>query len=175
METPGRQQRMKLQRMNAQKRIDYNEIRSAPQSPARRSFTSEEELCRVCKFYVLIHHCFRHGFPIMFSNCNGVSLDFWNYFLHLGILTQTTSIWTLHYTQSFHSIHKHPDKYNFLLKNMCKDDNIWCLLPRHISNKHAISFIVLVHKDIVTSIQKTTLIIIIFSQRTCICCLSCCN
>lgn len=43
MEPVGRQQKIKLQRTNAQKRIDYNEIRSAPQSPARRSFTSEEE------------------------------------------------------------------------------------------------------------------------------------
>jgi hypothetical protein len=43
METAGRQQRMKLQRTKAQKHIDYDEVRSAPQSPARRPSTSEEE------------------------------------------------------------------------------------------------------------------------------------
>lgn len=43
METAGRKQRMKLQRTKAQKHIDYDEVRSAPQSPARRPSTSEEE------------------------------------------------------------------------------------------------------------------------------------
>lgn len=43
MDSAGRRQRTKLQRTKAQKNIDYDDIRSAPQSPARRFSTSEEE------------------------------------------------------------------------------------------------------------------------------------
>lgn len=43
MDAAGSRQRMKLKRTKAQKNIDYDEIRSAPQSPARRPSTSEEE------------------------------------------------------------------------------------------------------------------------------------